>query len=48
MKTISKIPQTHLPKIVSVSSFIINAKTEENIQKHTEQSRKLISNLKYD
>lgn len=45
MKTLSKIPKSHLPKIVIDSSLKINAKTQEYLQKRMEETRKLIGNL---
>ena len=45
MKTLSKVPKSHLPKITIDNSLKINAKTQVYIQKHTDETRKLIGNL---
>ncbi len=45
MKTLSKIPKSHLPKVTIDNSLKINAKTQEYLQKRSEETRKLIGSL---
>lgn len=45
MKTLSKIPKSHLPKITIDNSLKINERTQEYLQKRREETRKLFGNL---